>query len=128
MAAAANPWMALGIGASAGALVAVFLLGVCAVMVTAAVISERWIDVCVLLACAVGTLIGGRIALRGGRKATLLSGLGSGLLAAALLGVSGLLLYGELEMGRCIAVSCACLGGGGVAGLLGRSGGKKHRA
>ena len=55
---------------------------------------------------------------------TLVWGLVVGGMTAVVLGVSGALLYGALDGGRCVAIGGACLCGGGLAGGLG---GRKRR-
>lgn len=105
----------------------IFCLGVCAVLVAAGIIPEQGMDACVLLSCVAGTLVGGRMALKGVRKGTLLWGLCGGALTAVMLGLSGFLLYDGVDWRRCAMVGCACLCGGGLAGALGRGGNKRRR-
>lgn len=112
------------LGVAVSALAAVLLLGLCAVLIGVGTIPEKAGEGGVLLACAFGSLVGGRVAVGRKGSGTLLWGLGIGTAMAAVLGVSGFLLYNGLESGRCAAVSGACLCGGGLAGALG---GKKRR-
>ena len=117
-------WKSLVMGVIVSVLTAVVLLGVCAVLISGGVIPEVAGEGGVLLACALGCLVGGRVAVGAGSGAPLLWGVASGGVTAVVLGVSGFLLYGDLESARCAAVGGACLCGGGLSGVLG---GKKRR-
>ena len=118
-------WRGLLIGVAMSVGVAVALLGVCAILIGSGIIPEKAGEGGVLISCAFGCLVGGCAAVRGRNQGTLLWGLMSGAATAAVLGVSGFLLYDELAGSRCAAVSVACLCGGGLAGVLG--GDKKRR-
>lgn len=122
-----KPWSIVLRGSGWAALAAVFLLGLCAVLISASVVPEGVMNACVLMCCAAGTWLGGRLAVRGGGREKLLWGLCVGGLTAALLGVSGFLLYEELEMQRCVLVGAACLCGGGAAGAMGKNTERKRR-
>ena len=120
-----SEWRSLLSGTVVSVGVAVALLGVCAILIGSGIVPEKAGEGSVLIACADGCVVGGCVTVRGRGRGTLLWGLAEGIATAAVLGVSGFLLYNELERGRCAMVSIACLCGGGLAGVLG--GGKKHR-
>ena len=119
-------WKKLLTGTAFSVVTALLLLGGCSILIGSGVIPESVGDACVLLACAVGTLVGGRVTVSGTGHGTLLLGLATGALTVVLLGTTGFLLYDRFESGRCAAVSGACLCGGGLAGVLG-GGGKGRR-
>ena len=112
----------MGVLASVGTMVV--LLGVCAMLINGGVVPEQLGEGCVLVVCAVGCLVGGWLAASKNADGALVWGILNGGFVAIVLGVSGFLLYGEIENGRCMAVGGACLCGGGLAGVLG---GKKRR-
>lgn len=85
---------------------------------------ERW----GILSCIVGSLLGGWISVRQDRCWALVLGPGTGGILFTLLLMMGLIFYGELPSGdKLIPVLCACLCGGGMAGILGRKRKKKKR-
>ena len=112
----------MGVLASIGTMVV--LLGVCAMLINGGVVPEGAGEGCVLAACAVGCLVGGRLVTSDNVGGTLVWGILNGGFVIVALVVSGILLYGEMENGRCMAIGGACLCGGGLAGVLG---GKKRR-
>ena len=118
-------WRGILVGCVVSVGVAMALLGICAILIGSGAIPEKAGEGGVLVACAVGCLVGGCVVVCGRSRGTLLWGLMAGAATAAVLGVSGFLLYDGLDGGRCAAVSAACLCGGGLAGVLG--GGKKRR-
>ena len=118
-------WKKLLLGVVMSVLATIGLLGICSVLISSGVIPETTGDGCVLLSCALGTLMGGRAAVRKVGQGALLWGLAVGLLVSAMFGLSGFLLFDRFESGRCAAVCAACLCGGGLAGVLGGS--KKRR-
>lgn len=125
---AAEPvWLKQGKGVVIGLLAAVLLLGLCSALVAAAVIPERGMEGCVLGCCAVGAMLGTAIGVRGSGKRKLLNGVCTGAAMAVVLGVSGFLLYRELDAVWGMAVAAACVLGGAVAGILSRNKGRKRR-
>ena len=112
----------LGVLCSIGSIM--LLLGVCALLIGAGVIPERAGEGSVLLSCALGCVMGGRVTVCKKEVGTLVWGLVVGGMTAVVLGVSGVLLYGALDGGRCVAIGGGCLCGGGLAGGLG---GRKRR-
>ena len=114
-------------GALAGvACILVLLAGAAAISM--GVLRERWMPGAVLAACVLGALLGGLFAARGRGGHGLLSGLGVGLVLFLLLLTAGLLAFEDvsLEQGGA-AILCACLCGGGLAGLVSRRKPKKKR-
>lgn len=107
---------------------AILALLLCAVLVSSGVLRERWMDGAVLAVCVAGALTGGLYAVRKIGSRTLLVGLGVGLILFLLLLTAGLLAYetASIEQGG-VGILCACLCGGGIAGVLGRGAKKKRR-
>ena len=108
--------------------VAIVTLLLCAVLVSAGLLRERWMEGAVLAVCVLGALAGGLYAVRAIGRRTLLVGLGVGAVLFLLLLTAGLLAYDttSMEQGG-VGILCACLCGGGLAGLLGGTAKKKHR-
>ena len=115
-------------GGVAAGLVAILTLLLCAVMVSAGLLRERWMEGAVLACCVAGALMGGLFSVRKIGSRTLLVGLSVGGILFLLLLTAGLLAFEEasIEHGG-LGVLGACLCGGGLAGLLGRGGGKKKK-
>ena len=121
---------AVALGGTVSVLASILVLAGTAAMAAIGMIPERLLEICVLCACVVGCLFGGRLTAGRGRSGFLYGTL-VGLAAALALGVSGFLLYSEFCPERCAAVSASCLLGGGLSGLTGsRKGGirKKQRS
>lgn len=114
-----------GVLAGVAAIVALLL---CAVLVSAGLLRERWMDGAVLAVCVLGALAGGIYAVRKIGSRTLLVGLGVGAVLFLLLLTAGLLAYdtASVEQGG-VGILCACLCGGGIAGILGGGAKKKRR-
>ena len=114
-------------GVTAG-LVSILTLLLCAVMVSAGILREQWMEGAVLACCVVGAWTGGLFSVRRIGARTLLVGAAVGAILFLLLLTAGLLAFesASIEHGG-IGVLCACLCGGGMAGLLGRGGGKKKK-
>lgn len=123
---ATGEWKGLVYGATVGVLGTMLLVGICAVLIVTGVLPGRAGDGGVLLACAVGGMIGGRLAARGQGRGGLLYSVGAAVLSAIIFGVSGFLLYNDFEIERCITITGACLCGGGLAGITG-TGRRKRR-
>ncbi len=107
---------------------AVLALLLCAVLVSAGLIRECWMEGAVLSVCVLGGLVGGIYAVRKIGRRTLLAGLGVGAVLFLLLLTAGLLAYetASMEQGGA-GILCACLCGGGIAGILGGTSRKKRR-
>ena len=114
-----------GVLAGVAAIVALLL---CAVLVSAGLLRERWMEGAVLAVCVLGALTGGMYAVRKIGSRTLLGGLGVGAVLFLLLLTAGLLAYdtASVEQGG-VGILCACLCGGGIAGILGGGAKKKRR-
>ena len=112
-------WKSVVVGIAAAVAFAVFLVGVGAVLMTTGVLPQQAGDGCVLLACGGGSMIGACAAVRGRGEGKKIVSIGVVAMAAVVLGVSGILLYGGVKLERCFAVCAACLCGGGLAGVIG---------
>ena len=99
----------------------------CAVLVSSGLLKEQWMEEAVLACCVLGALIGGLYGVRKIGRRTLLVGLGVGGILFLLLLTAGLLAYEDasVEQGG-VEILCACLCGGGIAGILGGDGEKKE--
>ena len=115
-------------GGVAAGLVSIVSLLVCAVMVSAGVLRERWMEGAVLACCVLGAWVGGLFAARRIGARTLLVGLAVGGILFLLLLTAGLLAFetASIEHGG-VGVLCACMCGGGIAGLMGGLRKKKRR-
>ena len=113
-----------GVLAGLSAMVSLLL---CAVLVSAGVLRERWMEGMVLAVCVLGSLIGGGYALRKIKGYGLLAGLGVGGVLFLLLLMAGLLAFETTTIERGGGILCACLCGGGMAGILFRGRPKKKR-
>ena len=85
-----NGWKNVLVGVVAAVLIVVGLLGVCAVLISAAVVPGGVEEGCVLIACAAGTFVGGWLVIGGKKAGGLLRGVGVGFMMAVVLGVSGI--------------------------------------
>ena len=112
-------------GGVAAGLVTILTLLLCAVLVSAGVLRERWMEGAVLACCVAGAWVGGLFSARRIGTRTLLVGLAVGSVLFLLLLTAGLLVFetASIELG----VLCACLCGGGAAGLMGGGRKKKKR-
>lgn len=114
-------------GALAG-VTAILALLLCAVLVSAGIAAERWMQGMVLAVCVLGALAGGVYAGRKLGVRSLLSGVGVGAVLFLLLMTAGLLAYEDASLERGgIGILCACLCGGALAGLLTARRPKKKR-
>ena len=115
-------------GGVAAGLVSILSLLLCAVMVSAGVLREQWMEGAVLACCVAGALVGGLFSARRIGAGTLLVGVAVGFILFLLLLTAGLLAFetASIENGG-VGVLCACLCGGGIAGLVGGGRKKKKR-
>ncbi len=127
-----SPWVSamcilLKGGVLAG-VVAMAALLLCAALVSAGLLRERWMDGAVLAVCVAGAVSGGLYAALKLRDRAMLMGPGVGCVLFLLLLTAGLLAYdtSSLEQGGA-GILCACLCGGAIAGILGRKPKKKRR-
>ena len=115
-------------GGGIGLLTALAVLGIASVLISTGVLSDTAAGSVVIAACLAGALIGGLVAVRRAGSGVLPTGLGVGLALFLLLLSAGLLLYGAApEAFSGGGNLCACLCGGGLAGILGRRPKKKRR-
>lgn len=110
-----------------GVLTAALLLGICSILLAGAILPETGMDGSVLVCCAAGALIGGLSAVKGRGRQGVLWGVCTGGAMAAVLGVSGFLLYSNLDVPWCAAVFFTCACAGGVAGALRGGKGRRHK-
>lgn len=100
----------------------------CAVLMSAGVLREAWMEGTVLAVCAVSALAGGLYAENKIRSRAMLVGIGVGIVLCLLLLVAGVLAYRADSIGEGgTGVLCACLCGGAMAGILGRRPKKKRK-
>lgn len=115
-------------GSALAGISAILLLLLGAILISSGVLKERWIDGTVLTVCVFAALVGGLYAVKRIGKRTLLVGLGVGMVLFLLLLAAGVLAYGATSMGDSgTGVLCACVCGGGIAGILGSTPKKKRR-
>lgn len=118
-----NAWLGLmldllrfSVVALAAALGAV---GVAAALISFGVFGEVMGERMVIAACLLGSFLGAALAVRRGRGAPLPTGLGVGAIAFLLLLTAGMMLCGTWpDVNRGWGIGCACLCGGGLAGVL----------
>lgn len=114
-------------GGALGMAVALAVLGIAAVLVWSGVLASGKGDSAVIAGCLLGGVVGGAFAVGRGKGPALPMGLGAGGVLFLLLLTAGVLLYDTLPTMRSGGVvACACLCGGGLAGVL-RSKPKKKR-
>ena len=127
-----RPWLRATLAALRGGLLAcgaaVLLLLAAACLISAGVAGERWLAGVVPGACVAGSLLGGLYAVSRSGRRSLAVGLGTGITLFLLLLCGGLLLYDAAGLERDGAgILCACLCGGGLAGVLALPRKKKRR-
>ncbi len=109
-----------------GAALVVLLAAAC--LIWAGLLSNGMGNSAVTAACLVGGFASGMFAVRRGNVAPLAGGIGAGMVLFLLLLCVGVLVYDALpglRSGGVVAGACLC--GGGLSGVLGRSGGGKKR-
>ena len=114
-------------GGLIAAAVLLFFLPVGAAGVSLGLLGQEMMERWGILSCVAGGLTGGWMAVREERRMALILGLGTGGILFGLLLLTGLVLGGTPSGGRMLPVLCACLCGGGMAGILGRKGKKKKK-
>lgn len=115
-------------GGALGACAALVTLGVAACLIWSGLLANSRSGSAVVAACLLGGFAGGLLAIRRGTLAALPGGLGAGAVLFLLLLTAGTLVCDTLpalRSGGVVAGACLC--GGGLAGVLGRSGGSKKR-
>ncbi len=106
----------------------ILALLICAVLVSAGMLSVNSMYGAVLASCVLGALAGGTYAVRRVSGRSLLMGLGVGAVLFLLLLTAGLIAYQGASIANGGAgILCACLCGGAIPGLLARKPKKKRR-
>lgn len=116
----------LGWSLAKGVVVSLLGLAICAWAIWAAVVSAKAGELCVLLSVAAGSLAGVWSIRRSGRRGVLW-GLGVGVLPVLAFAVSGVLLYGGIDVRRSFTLGAVCAVTGAVAGSLKFRRGRKRR-
>ena len=115
-------------GGAWGVGVCLAILGVAACLIWLGLLSNGAAGRAVVAACLLGGFAGGLIGVGKGAAAPLSQGRGAGTVLFLLLLTAGVLIYDALPGVQTVGVVAgACLCGGGLAGVLGRGGGKKRR-
>lgn len=115
-------------GGGIGLCAALTVLGAASVLVRSGLLSGGREGSAVIVACLLGGFAGGLFAVWRERSMSLPVGLGVGLVLFLLLLSAGVLFYQNTPAAHSVGtVAAACLCGGGLAGVLGRSGGGKKR-
>ncbi len=115
-------------GGALGGCTALVVLLAAACLIWAGLLSNGTGGSAVTAACLVGGFVSGTFAVRRGTVMPLAGGLGGGMALFLLLLCVGVLVYDALpglHSGGVVAGACLC--GGGLSGVLGRSGGAKKR-
>ena len=114
-------------GVFAGITTILFLF-LCAVLVSTGLLRERWMEGAGLACYVLGALIGGIYSVKAIQRRPLLVGLAVGGVLFLLLLTAGFLAYetASIEQGG-VGILCACLCGGGIAGILGGTRKKRRR-
>lgn len=116
-------------GGALGVCAALVVLFAAACLIWLGLLSNRMGGSAVTAACLVGGFVSGMFAVRRESVAPLAGGIGAGMVLFLLLLCVGVLVYDALpglHSGGVVAGACLC--GGGLSGVLYRSGGgKKHR-
>ena len=107
---------------------AILSLLLCAVLVSTGLLRERWMEGAGLACCVLGAMIGGIYSVKTIKRRPLLVGLAVGGVLFLLLLTAGFLAYetASIEQGG-VGILCACLCGGGIAGILGGTRKKRRR-
>ena len=113
-------------GVLAGA-IALLLLAMCALLMSAGILRERWMEGLVLLVCVLGAVVGGGVTVARVGERGLLTGVAVGMSLSLVLLTVGVLVYDADPMAGGLRVILACLCGGGIAGVLFGKPKKKRR-
>lgn len=113
-------------GVLAGA-IALLLLAMCALLMSAGILRERWMEGLVLLVCVLGAVVGGGVTVARVGERGLLTGVAVGIILSLVLLMVGVLVYDADPMAGGLRVILACLCGGGIAGVLFGKPKKKRR-
>jgi len=114
-------------GTAIGLAAALAVLAASAGLISFGLMSDAKTDAAVIAACLVGGLLGGTYTVRRRIIAPLPAGLGVSVMLFAFLLTAGALFYeGTPAVHSGGVLACACLCGGGLAGVLGGSAKKKR--
>ena len=105
----------------------VLVLALETMLISASAIPEGWMDGCVVAAAVVGVLISVAAGKALGGKGGLLRGAACGAVLISVCLVSGLLLYGRVDVRWCALLSLTSVGAGALAGTLAGSRKKGRR-
>ncbi len=115
-------------GATVALGAALLLLMGCAAAVSAQWLGQQTMEGCMVMACILGALAGGFVAMSGHREWAMALGPGTGGMLFLMLLALGMLLYENAPiLERVPSICSACLCGGTMAGILGRKSKKKRR-
>ena len=125
-------WLALALNVLRGGLaafaVAALVLLVAACVVSVGVLGDDRIGSAVIAACLFGSFAGGIVSILRQQNVPIVSGMLVGIVLFLILLSAGFLLYGnDGATGSVGSVFCACMCGGGLAGVLGSRPKKKRR-
>lgn len=113
-------------GVLAGITALVFLL-ICAFLVSAGVVGERWMSGMVLVGCIAGSFTGGMYVVRRNPAQLLLRGAATGIVMFLILLTSGVIAFGAVSMSRGGAVLLGAVCGGMLSALTAKRQKKKRR-
>lgn len=116
------------LGAVIGLAVSLMILFVCALLISGGHLGQSHTGAMSVCACVLGSLVGGTVAVSRCKGRSLIVGLLTGAALFLILLTVGLILYQTvaIEEGG-LPLSCGCLCGGALAGLLGARPKKKRR-
>ena len=104
------------------------VLFLCSAAISAGWFDQSYMERAAVMSCVLSALLGSVIAVRRDRLLALPLGIGTGLFVFFLLTAVGIVLYKDAPaLDKVPEILCACLCGGGIAGILGRKNKKKHR-
>jgi len=116
------------LGGAVAAVVAIALLLICSVAISAGLLSEELELHVTIAACVIGGFFGGELTKKRWGSRSLLAGLSAGGVFFLILLTVSLAGYHTTDVaGAGLGVAAGCLCGGTAAGLLGRGGKKKKR-
>lgn len=116
------------LGGVVAAAVSLLFLFACALLISKGVLGQDQTNILTVIACVLGSLVGGAIAVSRCKGRSMIVGLLTGVTLFLILLTLGVLLYQTvaLEDGG-VPLGCACLCGGALAGLFGARPKKKRR-
>lgn len=116
------------LGGAAAAVVSLLFLFICAVLISKGLLSQEGTSWMTVAACAVGSLVGGVIAVSRCNGRSMIVGLLTGVALFLILLTLGMLIYQTVALEENgVPLGCACLCGGALSGLFGARPQKKRR-